>query len=261
MTQAVRTLTLSQAGPIAPTFAPGQGYRFHAMVKPIGSKCNLDCTYCYYLHKDDLLHQPAGSRMSVGLLAEHIRQYIEAQNAEEVIFSWQGGEPTLMGLDSFRRIVELQNQFRWYKRDFGKIHIDLFETAVAQSMGVPSQRCVTAEFCGKGLAVEHNGDVFSCDHYVYPEYKLGNIATDHEAAMAYSDRQKAFGFAKRETLPKYCRECSHPKLCWGECPKHRVVRTPDGEKGLNYLCPGLKRFYGQIQKDMPEILRRVSARG
>jgi uncharacterized protein len=145
----------------------------------------------------------------------------------------------------------------WYARDYGKVHVDLFETAVAQSMGLPSQRCVTAEFCGKGLAVEHNGDVFSCDHYVYPEYRVGNIAETHWGDMAYSEPQKKFGFAKRDTLPDYCRKCPHLKLCWGECPKNRLVRTPSGEAGLNYLCPGLKRFYAHIQRDMPQILRRV----
>ena len=75
--------------------------------------------------------------------------------------------------------------------------------------------------------------------------------------MAYSGRQKKFGFAKRDTLPQYCHKCEHLKLCWGECPKNRLVRTPDGEAGLNYLCQGLKHFYTYIQRDMPEILRRV----
>ena len=145
----------------------------------------------------------------------------------------------------------------WYARDYGKVHVDLFETAVAQSLGMRSQRCVSAEFCGKGLAVEHNGDVFSCDHYVYPEYRVGNIRETHWGDMAYAEQQKKFGFAKRDTLPQYCRDCTHLKLCWGECPKNRLVRTPSGEAGLNYLCPGLKRFYTHIQRDMPQVLRRV----
>ena len=406
------------------TLAPlpaGYSHRFHAMVKPIGSACNLDCTYCYYLHKEGLLHQSAAPRMSDDMLARHIRQYVEAQTGDEVVFSWQGGEPTILGLAFFRKIVALQalhkkpgqrvendlqtngtlldadwavflkqhnflvglscdgparlhdhyrvtkggkpthakvvaaarllkqhrvpfsvlcvvnrenakypldvyrfltrelgasrvqliacvepKVFRdvapnrwdaallprvgtpqakpgapdsvvtdwsvdpddwgaflnkvwddWYARDYGKVHVDLFETAVAQSMGMPSQRCVTAEFCGKGLVVEHNGDVFACDHYVYPEYRVGNIAETHWGNMAYSEPQKKFGFAKRDTLPEYCRKCEYLKLCWGECPKNRLVRTPSGEAGLNYLCPGLKKFYAHIQRDMPQILRRV----
>ena len=399
-------------------------HRFHAMIKPIGSTCNLNCTYCYYLHKEDLLKQPGVQKMPAELLEQHIRQYIEAQTGDEVVFSWQGGEPTLLGLDFFRQVVALetkhkkpfqriendlqtngtlldaewaaflkQNNFLvglscdgpkqlhdhyritrggepthdqvmaaacllrklgvpfnalcvvhrenaqypldvyrfltrelgarrvqliscvepkvfcdvapqrwdvastpvvdtpqakpglpdsavtdwsvdpddwgrflckvwddWYRRDFGKVHVDLFETAVAQSMGLPSQRCITSEFCGKNMVVEHNGDVFVCDHYVYPEYRVGNISDTHWGTIAYSDRQMNFAFAKRDTLPQYCRQCPHLKLCWGECPKNRFVRTPNGEPGLNYLCPGLKKFYAHIRGDMPEILRRVQTR-
>jgi uncharacterized protein len=360
--------------------------------------------------------------MSDELLERHIRQYIEAQTGDEVVFSWQGGEPTLLGLDFFRRVVELESRYKkpyqrvendlqtngtllsaewalflkqhdflvglscdgpkrlhdrfrvakggdpthdkvmaaarllqkqgvpfnalcvvnrenarcpldvyrflirelgvhrvqlipcvepknfrevaphrwdaasmpvigtpqaapgspdspvtdwsvdpddwgvflckvwddWYHRDhFGKVHVDLFETAIAQSLGQPAQRCVTSEFCGKGMAIEHNGDVFACDHYVYPEYRIGNISSMHWSTMAYSELQKQFGFSKRNTLPQHCRRCSYLKLCWGECPKNRLLRAPDGEAGLNYLCPGLKRFYEHIEKDMPEILLRV----
>jgi uncharacterized protein len=400
----------------------GRKHRFHAMVKPIGSLCNLNCTYCYYLHKEGLLQQPRAPRMSDEMLERHIRQYIEAQTGDEVVFSWQGGEPTLLGLDFFHRVMELEARYKkphqriendlqtngtlldaewaaflkqhnflvglscdgpkhlhdqyrvtkggqsthdkvmaaarllqkhgvpfnalcvvnrenvkypldvyrflirelgvhrvqlipcvepevfrdvapqrwdaaslpvvgtpqarpgapdsvvtdwsvdpddwgrflckvwsdWYGRGhFGKVHVDLFETAVAQSLGDPAQRCVTNEFCGKGMAIEHNGDVFTCDHYVYPEYRVGNISEKHWGTMAYSGQQKKFGFAKRDTLPSYCRQCEHLKLCWGECPKNRLVRTPDGETGLNYLCRGLKQFYTYIQRDMPEIRRRV----
>ena len=413
-----------------PAFTPspqpqGLRHRFHAMVKPVGSACNLACAYCYYLHKGELLDQPAHPRMSDELLEEHIRQYIEAQTGEEVVFSWQGGEPTLLGLDFFHRVVTLQAKYRkpfqriendlqtngtlldeawadflnrhgflvglsvdgpafhhdryrvtrdgqpthdrimaaarllkkhgvpfnalcvvnrenarrpldvyrfltrelgvqrvqlipcveprvfrevaphawnpstlpvvgspeahpghpdsvvtdwsvdpddwgeflckvwdeWYRRDYGKIHVDLFETAVAQSLGLPAQRCVSAEICGKGLAVEHNGDVFACDHYVYPEFRVGNIRERHLGEMAYSEKQKSFGFAKRNTLPRACRQCEHLVLCWGECPKNRLLRTLDGEHGLNYLCPGQKKFFTHIQRDMPEILRRVRAAG
>lgn len=403
---------------------PGLKHRFHAMVKPVGSLCNLDCTYCYYLHKEELLAQPRQPRMSDEMLEQHIRQYIEAQTGETVVFSWQGGEPTVLGLAFFRTVLMLQarhkkpgqriendlqtngtlldaewaaflkdhnflvglscdgpqrlhdryryskggtpthhkvvaasrllrqhgipfnalcvvnrenarypfdvyrfltrelgarrvqfipcvepTMFRnvapqhwdpallpvvgtaqarpgepdsvvtdwsvdpddwgkflckvwddWYARDVGKVHVDLFETAVAQSLGMPAQRCITAEFCGKAMAVEHNGDVFACDHYVYPEYRIGNIAQTHWSELAYSARQQQFGFAKRDTLPDYCRQCPYLKLCWGECPKNRLVRTPSGEAGLNYLCPGLKRFYAHIQRDMPTILRRIPVR-
>jgi uncharacterized protein len=147
----------------------------------------------------------------------------------------------------------------WYTRDFGKMHVDIFESAVAQSLGLPSQRCVTAEFCGKGLAIEHNGDVYPCDHYVYPEFRIGNIRKTHWGTMAYSESQQRFGFAKRDSLPQDCVHCPHLQLCWGDCPKNRLVRTAAGEAGLSYLCSGLKKFYAHIQRDMPEILRRVKS--
>jgi uncharacterized protein len=117
--------------------------------------------------------------------------------------------------------------------------------------------CTHAEFCGKAMAVEHNGDVYSCDHFVYDDYRLGNIHDTHQAQMAYSDRQKAFGFAKRDTLPEYCNGCQHLKLCWGECPKNRLIRTPTGDAGLNYLCAGWKTFYAHIQEDMKEIVHTL----
>ena len=422
ITNAQRVATLAQPAVKLAQLPAGMKHRFHAMVKPVGSLCNLDCTYCYYLHKEQLLRQPRQPRMSDEMLERHIRQYIEAQTGEEVTFSWQGGEPTILGLEFFRKVVTLQARYRkpgqriendlqtngtlldvewaaflkqhkflvglscdgpkrlhdryrftkggapthdkvvaaarllrqygvpfnalcvvnrenakfpldvyrfltrelgarrvqfiscvepkvfrnvapqhwdaailpavgtprakpgmpdsvvtdwsvdpddwgkflckvwddWYRRDYGKVHVDLFETAVAQSMGMPSQRCITAQFCGKAMAVEHDGDVFSCDHYVYPEYRVGNLAETHWGDMAYSERQQKFGFAKRDTLPDYCRQCPYLKLCWGECPKNRLVRTPSGEAGLNYLCPGLKLFYAHIQRDMPQVLRQVS---
>ena len=395
---------------------------FHLLAKPSGSTCNIDCSYCFFLSKE-ALYPNDRHRMSEATLEAYIRQLLESHRVPQVTVAWQGGEPTLMKLDFFRRSIELVEKYRrpgqtvqhtfqtngllidddwcvffkqhdflvglscdgpqrlhdryrptkggtpthdkvvaaarllkkhgvpfnalcvvnrenakfpldvyrfltrelgawriqliacvepkvfrdvapqrwdlvqlplvgtpqaapgapdsvvtdwsvdpqdwgaflckmwddWYSRDDGKVHVDLFETAIAQSLGIPAQRCITAEFCGKALAVEHDGHVYSCDHYVYPEYRLGNLHQTHWGEMAYSERQQAFGFAKRDTLPQYCRDCEHLKLCWGECPKNRLVRTPSGEAGLNYLCSGLKRFYGHIQLDMPQILRRVQA--
>lgn len=400
----------------------GMKHRFHAMAKPVGARCNLDCTYCYYLHKEQLLGQPPQPRMPDEILEQHVRQYIEAQSGDEVVFSWQGGEPTILGVEFFQQVIALQSRYKkpgqrilndlqtngvlldaewalflkrhnflvglscdgpqrlhdryrltkggtpthhkvvaaarllrehavpfnalcvvnrenarypldvyrfltrelgarrlqfiacveptafrnvapqqrdpalmpvvgtaeakpgtagsivtdwsvdpdewgkflckvwddWYRRDYGKVHVDLFETAVAQALGLPAQRCITAEFCGKAMAVEHNGDVYSCDHYVYPEYRVGNIRDIHWGDMAYAERQRQFGFAKRDTLPAYCRQCPHLALCWGECPKNRLLRSPSGEPGLNYLCAGLKAFFAHIQRDMPHIVRQVS---
>jgi len=394
---------------------------FHAMIKPSGSQCNLDCTYCFYLHKEQLLNQPSTPRMSNTVLEAHIRQYLEAQSGGPAVFSWQGGEPTLMGLDFFKRVVELQQRFRrpgqivendlqtngvlldddwcgflkaqnflvglsidgpaelhdvyrrakggqqtfervmqaarrlhahgvpfsalcvvnrlnsrrpidvyrflrdevrprmiqfipglepttfrstapgnwavedmpilgspstqpgaedsvvtewsvaaddwgyflvrvweeWFKRDYGRVFIDVFEDVVSQLAGYGAQRCVTSRYCGRGLALEHNGDLYSCDHFVYPEYQLGNILETPEGELAASERQTKFGKDKHDTLPAYCRSCEILDLCWGECPKNRFIRTPDGEPGLNYLCSGLKRFYVRAMSDRRELLRRL----
>ena len=381
--------------------------RFHVMAKPGGAKCNIDCRYCFYLHKDELLNQSKQPKMDDATLEAFIKSYIESHDGEEVVFSWQGGEPTLLGLDYFKKIVELQrkhaitgmriendlqtnglllnkdwceflvehsflvglsidgpefihdkyrktrsgkptfkrviqavnlmkeykvpfnalvtvNRFNsqyplevyrfltrelgvtyiqfspcveprsfekiaphfwkenmqpgvgselakpgnlmsvvtdwsvdasewgkflvvvfneWVNNDFGRVLVNLFETAVAQVMGMPAQLCVTAEFCGKGLAIEHNGDVFSCDHYVYPEYRLANINERPLNEIAISTRQYSFGMAKKSSLPQYCLNCEYLKYCWGECPKNRLLTAPNGEAGLNYLCLGIKMFF------------------
>jgi uncharacterized protein len=395
------------------------------MIKPVGAECNLDCTYCFYLHKSELLGHERNARMSDEVLEEHIRQYIEAQSSSEVVFSWQGGEPTLMGIEFFEKVVALQAKYKkpyqqiendlqtngvlldprwarflsanrfvvglsvdgprelhdvhrfnkggkptfdkvmeaaallrghgvpfsvlcvvnrqnaerpvevfrflaglgspmvqftpcvettdfarsapglvagtsggpvvgtpeagpgapesvvtewsvspeawgrflcrvwdeWMARDYGRVFVNLFENVIATSVGMPSQMCTHAEFCGKAMALEHNGEVYSCDHFVYPEYNVGNILREHEGEMAYSERQRKFGFAKRDALPRYCRECQYLRNCWGECPKNRIVRTPEGEAGLNYLCAGWKMFYAHVERDMPEVLKRMSRAG
>lgn len=123
---------------------------------------------------------------------------------------------------------------------------------------MPAQICITGEFCGKGLAVEHDGSVFSCDHYVYPAYRLGNIKERSLSDMVFSQRQKEFGLAKRDTLPRYSRSCPHLKLCWGECHKNRLVRSSAQEIGLNYLCPGLRRFFAHAEPQLRRIAGRLS---
>lgn len=406
-----------------PELPPGRHYRYHTMIKPTGAECNIDCDYCFYLHKTDLLEHPAHARMDDETLQQHIRQYIESQTGESVVFSWQGGEPTLMGLPFFRRVVALQKQHQrvgqriendlqtngialddewvaflkaegfhvglsidgprdlhdtyrktrngkstfdrvlaaahrlrdaqvpfaalcvvnrvnaqhpvrtyrfladelgtwrvqfnpavepkafkteapahtanlpqqdsprakpdhplsvvtpwsvdpddygqflsavwdeWLAKDFGRIHVNLFETAVAQAAGMPAQTCTQAEFCGKGLALEHDGSVFSCDHFVYPDYALGNLHQTHLGDMAFSSQQEQFGMAKRDTLPAQCRGCDYLRLCWGECPKNRIILSRDGEPGMNYLCSGLYRFYEHIGPDVVRILKRLGRLG
>jgi uncharacterized protein len=144
----------------------------------------------------------------------------------------------------------------WYRKDVGRVLVNLFETAVVQTMGQPAQTCVTAEFCGKALAIEHDGEVYSCDHYVYPAWSLGNIRNTHLGTMAFSSQQQRFGYAKRESLPAYCRQCKHLQLCWGECPKNRFVLSPDGEPGLNYLCSGIRRFHDHAAPALRQLARQ-----
>lgn len=399
----------------------GQVYRYHVMLKPSGAQCNLDCSYCFYLHKQDMLHQPKTPRMAESVLELHIKQYIEAQTGSEVVFSWQGGEPTLMGLEFFQRVVELQKKYakphqaiendlqtngilldedwcaflkknnflvglsidgpadlhdihrynkggkpthakvmhavmllhqyqvpfsalcvvnrdnskraldvyrflrdqvkpymiqfipgmesaqfqqtapgywnsrnlpklgssaaqpgtadsvvtdwsivaddwgiflstvwkEWLLHDFGHVFIDQFENIISMMLGHGAQKCVSGQICGKSLAIEHNGDLFSCDHFVYPEYKLGNIQEIHQGDLVFSERQKKFAYAKSNSLPEYCHKCPYLQLCWGDCPKDRFLKTPEGEEGLHYLCSGLKIFFHTATTSKHEIVKRL----
>ncbi len=131
----------------------------------------------------------------------------------------------------------------WLRKDLGKVLVSHFETLVAQHMGLQSQMCIYSEFCGKNVAIEHDGSLYSCDHYVYPEYRLGSLREKPLDQMVFSPTQVKFGYAKSETLPRYCRECPFKTDCWGECPRNRLIRTPDGEPGLNYLCSGRRKFF------------------
>lgn len=423
--EVIRFVSLVKPSLSRPLATDGKAYRYHAMVKPSGSDCNLDCSYCFYLHKSDLLDHGKQSRMSDEILEQHIRQYIEAQTGDSVVFSWQGGEPTVMGLRFFEKVVALQEKYKktdqriendlqtngillddewiaflkqhdflvglsidgprelhdkhrfnkggqptfdrvmraaerlhvadvpyavlcvvnndnvahprevyrfladacgtfriqftpcvepksfkhsapslmpastmprvgspeckpghplsivtdwtvdaeaygnflcavwreWLTHDVGRIQVNLFENAVAIALGLPSQMCVTSEMCGKALAVEHDGEVFSCDHFVYPEFRLGNLKNSHEFDMAFSVRQQEFGWAKSKQLPSYCRACPHLRQCWGECPKNRLLRTPDGEPGLNFLCPAFKQFFSYIGDDLASLVSELKQRG
>ncbi len=381
--------------------------RMHVMIKATGPVCNLGCDYCYYLSKADLLSTDSGWRISEETLEDFIRQYIGQQNAHQIVFSWQGGEPSLLGLDFFRRAVELQKKYapahvriendlqtngtllddewceflrendflvglsidgprelhdayrkyrggagsfdrvmesvgllkkhgvrfatltvvnninakhplevyrflrdevesrqmqfipiveplnftttaptypatpdlllapwcvgseeygdfliaifdEWYAKDLGKIYVPFFDSAVEQWMGRPSPLCIFSPICGKGLAMEHNGDVFSCDHYVYPEYKLGNMAERPLVEMALSAVQENFGYAKDRSLPGQCRRCRWLFACSGECPKNRLIRDGNGEPGLNYLCRGLYKYFDHIDPHIRQIVKRVN---
>ena len=141
----------------------------------------------------------------------------------------------------------------WVKKDVGRRYVQLFDATLALMVGVQPSVCSLCETCGSGLTVEHNGDVYCCDHFVYPEYKIGNIHTDRLADLAYCDRQFEFGVAKRALLPRECRHCKFYNLCHGECPKHRFIDDNRGEYGKNYLCEGYKLFYEHTQTAMERI--------
>lgn len=361
---------------------------FHVMAKPRGAICNLGCEYCYYLPKKALY--PGGTfRMSNQVLKSYVRQYIAAQQVPQVHFAWQGGEPTLMGLDFFRRVVgyqkeaarpgmrienaiqtngtllnddwcrffaenhflvgisldgprEIHDVYRkdkgnrgtfdrvihgirllkdyqvdfniltcvsaanaekplevyhflrdevgaefiqfipivewerptdpqkerklsersvngeqygyflnsifddWLAHDLSKIFVQIFDTSFGHWIGAPGGLCVFQETCGLALVTEHNGDVYSCDHFVEPDCYLGNMLKTPLAEMVGSEKQRQFGLAKRNSLPQYCRSCSFLFACNGGCPKDRTDITPDGEPGLNHLCSGFKTFFAHV---------------
>jgi uncharacterized protein len=145
----------------------------------------------------------------------------------------------------------------WRRRDLGRVLVNHFETLVAQHLGLPAQICIYHQFCGKGVALEHDGGVYACDHYVYPQYLLGNLSETSLAEMVFSERQVAFGYAKSEALPDDCRACEYLRDCWGECPGNRLLRTPSGEPGLNYLCSGLKKFFKHARPAIDEIAAAI----
>jgi uncharacterized protein len=137
----------------------------------------------------------------------------------------------------------------WVGRDVGKVYVTTFDVALGSWLG-QHNLCIVAPTCGNALVLEHNGDVYSCDHYVEPDYRLGNIKETPLGTLVSSERQRIFGQSKYDTLPKYCKECPVLFACYGECPRNRFIRTPDGEEGLNYLCAGYRKFFLHIDKPM-----------
>lgn len=404
---------------LPPTFPPGAPPAFHVLAKPTGSICNLDCTYCFFLSKEQL-YPGDRFRMSDEVMETWIRQVIDSHRTPEVTIALQGGEPTLMGLDFMRRVVaharrvagpgrpieftlqtngtllddewcaflaaedvlvglsldgppamhdayrvdkqgrptyervraawdllqrhgvatnvlcsvhaangghglEVYRHLRddlgvrfiqfipivervtettvelaergwgdrasdrplyvqagsgttsrsisppawgeflvavfdeWVRRDVGEVFVTMFDAALAAWLGLPSPMCIFAERCGTAIALEHNGDVYSCDHYVEPEHLLGNISTTTLVELVSSPAQRAFGDAKAATLPPKCRSCEVRFACHGECPRNRFDVTADGDPGLNHLCAGYYRFFTHIDgpmRTMADLLRR-----
>jgi len=365
---------------------------FHVMAKPRGAICNLNCDYCFYLSKEGL-YPNASFQMSEETLNSYTRQYILGQHTLEVNFAWQGGEPTLMGVDFFRKAVAYQKKYarpgvsienalqtnglllddtwcrffsknrfligvsldgprdqhdryrrdrhgnptfdrvlraiqllkkhrvefniltcvssanvgqplrvyrflrdeigaqyiqfipiverdtrtdypegnaltprsitgqeygdflitifeEWVHNDVGKTFVQIFDTALGHWLGAPGGLCVFQETCGLALALEHNGDLYSCDHFVEPRHLLGNIHQTSLPDLVSSQQQRSFGLNKKGALPTDCRHCPVLFACNGGCPKDRTDSTPDGEAGLNHLCAGFKAFFTHIDKPM-----------
>jgi len=384
--------------------------QFHLLAKPSGATCNLDCKYCFFLSKDRL-YPGARTRMSDEVLETYIRQRLDGRDQAEVNIAWQGGEPTLMGLDFFRRAIDCVAKYRkpgqsilhtiqtnglllddkwcaflkqhdflvglsvdgpqamhdayrvdkrgggsfrlvmrawealrrhqvdvnvlcsvhatnadhplevyrffrdemqaafmqfipiverttaellplanqgwgerpggkrplylqggelvtersvgaeqfgrflcaifdeWVVRDVGTVFVQAFDVALGSWVG-QHNLCVFSPTCGTALALEHNGDLYSCDHFVEPDYLLGNIRNTHMMKLVASERQLKFGHDKSDSLPSYCRDCDVLFACFGECPRNRFIRTPDGEPGLNYLCAGYKLFFKHVDAPM-----------
>jgi uncharacterized protein len=378
--------------PASGAAAPEGPAAFHLLAKPTGSACNLDCAYCFFLDKEQL-YPGLRARMSDTVLERYIRQLIEAHRTPQVTIAWQGGEPTLMGLEFFRRAADcaarfarpgmkiehtlqtngtrlngdwagffkehevlvglsidgprpLHDRYRrdksgrptfdrvmrglahlrekgvawnaltavhagnadrpaevyrflrdecgatfiqfipiverpsrggvpfgqavtersvtarqwgrflsgvfdeWVRRDVGEVYVQLFDVALANWYGEPAGLCVHSPTCGTALALEFNGDVYSCDHFVEPAHLLGNIGERHLGELVGSERQRRFGQDKRDTLPAFCRDCDVLFACHGGCPKDRLDTAPDGEPGLNYLCAGFKEFFAHADEPL-----------
>lgn len=384
------------------------------MAKPAGPICNLDCSYCFYLEKAKLFPERQRFLMSDEVLCAYVAQNIRNEPSQEVVFTWQGGEPMLRGLDFYRRAVAYQRELshgklirnalqtngvllddewcaflaesgftvgisldgpreihdaarvdkrgwptfdavmngiallrkhkiefnvlvtvtnevsrhpkeiyrflkeqgithvqfnpvvervasgkdqligltfaqpgkvdlstssarvsphsvapdaygdfliaifdEWVRHDVGAVYVMNFEWALASFMRLPATVCLFAENCGKALMLEHNGDVYSCDHFMYPDHRLGNLLNTELTALANSSQQRAFGQNKSQ-LPNYCQRCEVRFACQGECPKNRFARSPDGEPGLNYLCPSYKKYFAYIAKYMNAMAKLIT---
>lgn len=146
----------------------------------------------------------------------------------------------------------------WLRHDVGKVFVQIFDVALGQWLGAPPSLCIFAPTCGNALVLEHNGDLYSCDHFVEPDHFLGNIRETPLRELVFSSKQQQFGMAKATNLPSYCRTCEVFFACQGGCPRNRFIKTPTGEEGLNYLCAGYKAFFRHIDRPMRLMRAKIA---
>lgn len=382
---------------------------FSTMIKPAGSNCNMDCTYCYYLDKANL-YENVQPTMSFEMLEEYTRQYIEANDVPQVLFCWHGGEPLMAGIEYYRKAMEFQEKYKgdkeitntlqtnglllneewcqffhdhnfllgisidgpkdihdafrvnkggaptwdkvmagvklcmemeveyntlsvvssmcegrgveiyrflksigsrfmqflpavehvvdtgegkrpaivapntvsnsyladwsvspkgygtflndifdeWVLQDVGTYFVQMFDVALAQWVGAVPGLCAFGDTCGEALIVEHNGDVYSCDHFVYPQHLIGNIMEDELWTLFKSNKQFKFGINKRNTLPNECLRCKWYFACRGECPKHRFEKAENGELNKNTLCEAFKVFFKHVDPYMKYMAQMLA---
>ncbi|HJS19402.1 MAG TPA: anaerobic sulfatase maturase [Anaerolineales bacterium] len=218
----------------------------------------------YHFFRDELKAQymqfiPIVERTTAELLPLANQGWSERPGAERPLYTQIGDlvtERTVQPEQYGRFLIAIFDE--WVRRDVGQVFVQSFDAALANWLGQPTL-CIFQKTCGKSLALEHNGDMYSCDHFVEPAFLLGNIRNTHMIDLVMSDQQQKFGQDKFDSLPKYCRECEVLFACYGECPRNRFIHTPDGEPGLNYLCAGYKLFFKHIDRPMrimADLLRR-----
>jgi uncharacterized protein len=240
------------------------------LLKKHGVECNILCT----VHAGNVEHAVEVYRFFRDGLGARFMQFIpivergDANLIPLADLGWgpRGSDPRPLYVQSGNRVTERSVQPKqlgrflidifdeWVRRDVGCVYVQMFDTTLGAHVGQYSL-CVFSPTCGNAVALEHTGDLYSCDHFVEPDFLLGNIRDTHMTDLVASARQRKFGADKRDTLPKYCRECSVLYACNGGCPKDRFAVTPDGEPGLNYLCFGYKRFFEYVEEPMRIMAR------
>jgi uncharacterized protein len=209
----------------------------------------------YHFFRDELQAQyiqliPIVERATVDTIAFANKGWGGMKGTDRPLYKQEGSlvtERTVKAEQFGQFLISIFDE--WVQRDVGKVYVTTFDVALGSWVG-QHNLCIIAPTCGNALVLEHNGDVYSCDHYVEPDHRLGNIKETPLKTLVSSEKQRRFGQSKYDTLPKYCKECPVLFACYGECPRNRFIKTPDGQGGLNYLCAGYKAFFLHIDKPM-----------